>query len=114
MRNNRGGVDIDSLMQMSEHYSAHAYGLGLLYTFLTQGTVSINRVVQDTLSQGWASGTGRTNAESNARGAAFSRLRERVGDAPPWTHNARLEQCQNQSMACEVPRYLAAITERAF
>ena len=83
MRNNRGGVDIDSLMQMSEHYSAHAYGLGLLYTFLTQGTVSINRVVQDTLSQGWASGTGRTNAESNARGAAFSRLRERVGDAPP-------------------------------
>ena len=82
MRHDRGGVDVDSLMQTSEHTLSDACDLGLLFTFLTQGTVSIEWSM-DTLA-----GMGlryRVDAKASTASATFSRLRDRVGDAPPWT-----------------------------
>ena len=81
VRHDRGGVDVDSLMQTSEDTLLDACDLGLLFTFLTQGTVSIEWS-KDTLA-----GMGlrhRVDVKANTSSATFSRLRDRVGDAPPW------------------------------
>jgi len=82
VRHDRGGVDVDGLMQTSEDTLLDACDLGLLFTFLTQGTVSIEWSMDTLAGMGLRH---RVDVKANTSSATFSRLRDRVDDPPPWT-----------------------------
>ena len=70
MRHDRGGIDVNSLMQTSEHTSVDACGLGQLsLTYLTQGTASADESSDDLAGR---VSRHRVNAKAGACSAFFS------------------------------------------